>query len=412
MERLIRIISVLVFIPSLIFAKTWRVSKQGTLSSIQTAVNQAAAGDTILVEKGIYREKGLLIGKPVVLRGLQMPVLDGEYKYEIISVKSDRVTIEGFDLRNSGFSGWNDIAGIKIYDAKNVMILSNRLENTFFGIYCQNAAHCTIANNSLRSNAADEIESGNGIHCWKCDSMQILHNSITQHRDGIYFEFVTNSLIRDNNSFNNVRYGLHFMFSHNDSYKNNVFSNNGSGVSVMFSHGVNMVGNTFEDNQGGSAYGILMKEITDSQAKSNHFSNNTCGIYMEGTTRIRVEKNSFDGNGWAMKIQASCSDNTITKNNFKGNSFDIATNGSLVLSKFSHNYWDKYEGYDLNRDGIGDIPYRPVSMYSMIAERNPTTMMLFRSFIVSLLDKAEKVIPSLTPVDLRDDLPMMKPFTL
>jgi nitrous oxidase accessory protein len=202
------------------------------------------------------------------------------------------------------------------------------------------------------------------------------------------------------------------MFSHNDTYKNNVFSNNGSGVSVMFSHGVNMLGNTFGRNQGGSAYGILMKEITDSRAEANHFSNNTCGIYMEGTTRIMVTGNTFDGNGWAMKIQASCSDNTITRNNFKGNTFDVATNGSLVLSRFSNNYWDKYEGYDLNRDGTGDVPYRPVSMYSMIAEKNPTTMMLFRSFIVSLLDKTEKVIPGMTPADLKDDSPMMKPIAL
>lgn len=402
----------LLLVPVLVFSKTWRVSRQGPDASIQSAINQAAAGDTILVEKGVYLEKGLLIGKPLFLKGLNMPVLDGEHKYEIVSIKSDGVTLEGFDLRNSGVSGWNDIAGIKIYDAKNVVIRSNRLENTFFGIYCQNAAHCTIINNSLHSNAADEIESGNGIHCWKCDSMEIINNTITGHRDGIYFEFVTHSLIEHNNSFNNVRYGLHFMFSHNDTYKNNVFNNNGSGVSVMFSHGVNMLGNTFEGSRGGSAYGILMKEITDSHAEANHFSNNTCGIYMEGTTRIMVTGNTFDGNGWAMKIQASCSDNTITGNNFKGNTFDVATNGSLVLSRFSRNYWDKYEGYDLNRDGIGDIPYRPVSLYSMIAERNPTTMMLFRSFIVSLLDKAEKIIPSMTPVDMKDDTPMMKPLTL
>jgi nitrous oxidase accessory protein len=242
--------------------------------------------------------------------------------------------------------------------------------------------------------------------------MRIIGNTVTRHRDGIYFEFVTNSLIQQNNSFDNARYGLHFMFSHNDNYKGNVFNNNGSGVSVMFSHGVNMLGNTFERNRGGSSYGILMKEITDSRAEGNHFVNNTCGIYMEGTTRITVVKNAFESNGWAMKIQASCSDNTVTGNNFRGNTFDIATNGSLVLSRFSNNYWDKYEGYDLNRDGIGDIPYRPVSLYSMIAERNPTTMMLFRSFIVSLLDKAEKMIPGMTPVDLKDDTPLMKPVVL
>ena len=109
-----------------------------------------------------------------------------------------------------------------------------------------------------------------------------------------------------------------------------------------------------------------------------------------------------------MKVQASCDDNVFYYNNFTGNSFDVGTNGTLVLNKFYNNYWDKYEGYDINKDGIGDIPYRPVSLYSMIIEQNPTTLMLFRSFTVSLLDKAEKAIPGLTPENLFDDKPMMK----
>jgi nitrous oxidase accessory protein len=78
------------------------------------------------------------------------------------------------------------------------------------------------------------------------------------------------------------------------------------------------------------------------------------------------------------------------------------------LNTFNGNYWDKYEGYDLDRNGTGDVPYRPVSLYSMIAERNPTTMMLFRSFMVSLLDKSEKIIPGITPESLKDDRPLMK----
>jgi nitrous oxidase accessory protein len=81
-----------------------------------------------------------------------------------------------------------------------------------------------------------------------------------------------------------------------------------------------------------------------------------------------------------------------------------------VLNTFNNNYWDKYEGYDLNRDGIGDVPYRPVSVYAMIAERNPVTMMLFRSFITGLLDKAEKTIPGFIPENLKDDRPKMKAF--
>lgn len=180
----------------------------------------------------------------------------------------------------------------------------------------------------------------------------------------------------------------------------------------MFSHGVDMKGNSFEENLGGGAYGLLMKEITDSHVDGNHFSRNTIGIYMEGTTRVGAAKNTFSSNGWAIKIQASCSDDTITRNNFIGNTFDVATNGTLVLNNFDGNYWDKYEGYDLDRNGVGDVPYRPVSLYAMIAEKNPSVMMLYHSFMVSMLDRSEKVIPSITPVNLIDHRPLMKPFAL
>jgi len=98
--------------------------------------------------------------------------------------------------------------------------------------------------------------------------------------------------------------------------------------------------------------------------------------------------------------------------NFIANTFDVGTNGSLVLNFFNNNYWDKYEGYDLNKDTVGDIPYRPVSMFSMLVEKHPPAMMLFRSFITTLLDKTEKVLPSLTPENLKDDHPLMKPLSL
>ena len=113
-----------------------------------------------------------------------------------------------------------------------------------------------------------------------------------------------------------------------------------------------------------------------------------------------------------MKIQASCMDITVTNNNFIGNSFDVSTNGSLVLNSFNYNYWDKYEGYDLNKDNIGDIPFHPVSLFSVIVSQNPSAMMLFRSFMTSLMDKTERIIPSLTPENLKDDHPSMKPLNL
>jgi nitrous oxidase accessory protein len=200
------------------------------------------------------------------------------------------------------------------------------------------------------------------------------------------------------------------MFSHNNRYIQNVFRDNGAGVAVMYSRNVHMERNHFDRNWGSAAYGILLKEISDSRITNNTFEQNTAALFMEGTSRILVDRNVFRSNGWAMKVQASCNDNTFELNNFFGNTFDVATNGTMVLNKFNRNYWDKYEGYDLDKNGVGDVAYHPVSMYAMVVEQNPNALILLRSFMVSLLDKAEKAIPSLTPEELVDNSPLMKPL--
>jgi nitrous oxidase accessory protein len=238
--------------------------------------------------------------------------------------------------------------------------------------------------------------------------MIVKNNEVQGHRDGIYFEFVTHSYIYQNNSHHNIRYGLHFMFSNNDTYMENLFVENGAGVAVMYSNHVMMHGNTFQLNWGPNAYGLLLKEISDASIIHNNFDQNTVGILMESTNRIEVQSNNFKNNGWALRIAASCDENTLFHNNFTANTFDVATNGTMMLNRFYNNYWDKYEGYDMNKDGLGDIVYHPVSMYSMVIEQNPNSLLLLRSFMVSLLDKAEKAIPSLTPENLIDEQPLMR----
>lgn len=410
MNLLLRFLLFFTFFPAI--AGTYHVGKKFGTQTIQQTINQASDGDTILVEPGIYHEKNLLVNKSIVLKGIDFPVLDGESKYEIISIKASYVTIDGFKVIHSGSGTLEDPAGIKIYDSHNVTIINNKLHDTFFGIYTQYGKNCIIKNNTLQSYAVAEQQIGNGIHCWKCDSMQIIGNTISGHRDGIYFEFVTNSVIWRNISTKNIRYGLHFMFSNDDAYITNVFKNNGAGVAVMFTHGVKMFNNLFEENWGDAAYGLLLKEISDSYIEGNRFIRNTSGIFMEGVNRVQMQNNLFKNNGWAMKVQASCMDITVTGNNFISNTFDVGTNGSLVLNTFNSNYWDKYEGYDLNKDKIGDIPFRPVSLFSMILEKMPPAMMLFRSFMVTILDKTEKIIPSITPENLKDDSPLMKALPL
>ena len=393
-------------------AHTIPVGSQLPIKRIKQALAMAKDRDTILVHGGTYKEGNIIIDKKIVLLGKNNPTLDGQYKCEVLSVKADSVIVKGFLLLHSSVASLDDPCAIKVYNRTFVRIENNYLEDNFFGIYIQNGSNCLVKNNTIIAHGVQEQLIGNGIHCWKSADLQIIGNNIKGHRDGIYFEFVTNSVIWRNISTQNIRYGLHFMFSNDDAYISNIFKNNGAGVAVMFSKRVKMFNNTFEENWGDSAYGLLLKEISDGYIFNNHFIKNTSAIYLEGASRIKLEKNVFKSNGWGMKMQASCMDNELVNNNFLGNTFDISTNGSLVLNKFNSNYWDKYEGYDLDKNGVGDVPYHPLSLFAVLTEKNPSSMILFRSFMITLLDKSEKVLPSITPDNFIDNTPLMKSLPL
>ena len=404
------VLCLILLAPISLIGRTWTVNQNGQLNSVKSAIKYSIAGDTIRILPGIYREGNMIIQKSIVLVGINYPVLDGENKFEIFTIAANDVSIIGLRMINTGVASINDISAINALDVKRLKILNNQLEDTFFGIHLSNSKYCLIEGNVMHSNIEAEHQIGNGIHAWKCDSITIRNNKVSGHRDGIYFEFVTNSLVEKNFSHHNMRYGLHFMFSHHDEYRSNIFQNNGAGVAVMYTKHVKMIGNRFEDNWGSASYGLLLKEIGDADIQLNHFAKNTVAVYMEGSSRCHFTRNVFNGNGWAVKMQANCDENIYLKNSFLSNTFDMATNGSLVLNEVNANYWDKYEGYDLNGDQVGDVPYHPVSLYSMVVEKMPSAVMLWRSFLVYMLDRTEKVIPSITPENLKDMHPAMRNY--
>lgn len=391
-------------------ARVITVGNSFDYASISEAVNAANKGDTIVIYEGVYREGNIVIKNAMTIIGKGNAILDGEQKYEILTIYADDVHVSGLKLINTGTGSIKDIAAIKVINGKRVTIKNNIFENTFFGVHFSNSSHSHIVNNQFKANGKGEHDIGNGIHLWKCEYITIDNNRVQGHRDGIYFEFVTKSLIINNYSSGNVRYGLHFMFSHEDEYRNNSFVDNGAGVAVMYTKNVKMYNNTFKENWGSASYGLLLKDISDSDVTNNVFLKNTIAIHLEGVSRTKFEKNNFNENGYAIRLQASSDGNTFTKNNFSSNTFDVATNGTMVLNKMSFNYWDKYQGYDLDKDGIGDIPFRPVNIYAMIVERIPSAVLLWRSLLVMLLDRAEKALPVATPENLKDDTPSMKPY--
>ncbi len=387
--------------------RTWTVAPGTSLSTITDALGRARDGDTILVEAGDYREPELTVGRRLVLLGKGWPVLHGG-DHQIFRVTADSVTISGLVLRDVSPSTTDDRAAIKVIGAKGCRLENNTILDTFFGIYLSRVQGCLIRNNRIRGSGTTEIFAGNAVHSWSSSDLVIEDNLLRGHRDGLYFEFTTGAVVRRNVSTRALRYGLHFMFSNDCSYTDNVFASNHAGVAVMYSHGVTMERNRFEHSWGSGAYGLLLKEITDSHLRRNIFRSNTIALYAEGTNRLEVTGNEFLDNGWGVEVMSDVQETAFRHNRFEGNSFDVTTNSASASSRFEENYWDRYAGYDLDRNGFGDVPFPPVRLFAFVVQQNEPALILMRSFFVSLLDAAERVAPVLTPQTMVDSRPLMR----
>ncbi|MBK6476361.1 MAG: nitrous oxide reductase family maturation protein NosD [Flavobacteriales bacterium] len=381
-----------------------------SVRTITEAILLSLDCDTIQVSSGTYKEGTISINRPIVLIGLDWPVIDGEEKGDVLIVTASHVVIEGFVLRGTAISDMNDYAAINAIGLTDLVVRNNRIENCFFGIRLNSVLRALVERNVVTGDASvEENRRANGIHLWKCTGINIRGNRVQHHRDGIYLEFVTDSHIDYDTSAFNSRYGLHFMFSHRDSYTHNIFEENGAGVAVMFTHHVTMTDNRFHNNCGASSYALMLKEINDVEIARNTFTDNTIAILLDGCNRGQIHDNFFGNNGWGAKLFANSMDCVFETNTFTGNTFDVTTNGDLVLSTLKGNYWDRYRGYDLDRNGMGDVPYRPFGLFALVTERMPYAMVLSRSLMVQLLDQAEQLLPSLTPKALEDLTPLMKP---
>jgi len=389
--------------------KTLTVGPQSAISTIKQAIAMAEDHDLIVVEAGTYKETDIYITKPLTLLSKQA-LVDGENKGEIFIIQSDYVTIKDFTIINVGSSYIKDYAAIRVRESKHFIIENNTIKNLFFGIYLEKSKEGKVLSNKIYGKAKSEFNSGNGIQLWYCNNIEIRNNYVERVRDGIYLEFSNYCTIDQNISKNNVRYGLHFMFSNHDVVTNCSYTNNGAGVAIMFSKFMKMSHNSFSDNWGSAAYGVLLKEVNDTEISFNIFKNNTTAINIEGSNRVNYTHNDFISNGWALNSRGANYQNQVNFNNFLHNSFDLLYQGQLNQNNFDSNYWSNYTGYDLDKDGIGDIPYRPIKLFSYIVNKTPESIIFLRSLFVDIIDFSEKVSPVFTPDNLVDAKPFIKPI--
>lgn len=383
------------------------VSPSGPLRSVEAAVKLAPVGGRVLIRAGTYDVGPIVLDRRITLEGEGRPVLRGRGDHTLIRVTADSVTIRGLVLTRVASSYVEDRAALRFEGVRGCRAEDLDVRDAFFGIYLARTTGCVIRGNRVTGGGRPEREAGNAIHLWDTREVELRDNIVSGHRDGLYFEFVRGAQVSGNTSTGNARYGLHFMFSDSCSYRHNTFRNNQAGVAVMYTKRLTIEENRFEDNTGPTAYGLLLKEISDSRLGANLFRRNTVALLTEGGGRLEVLANTFEENGWAVRLMANSMDNRFEGNVFAGNSFDVATNSESNYSVFKGNWWDRYRGYDLDRNGFGDTGHRPVRLFALLVSRHEPAIILLRSTFVDLLDQAERMLPVFTPETLVDATPLM-----
>jgi len=389
-------------------AQEFRVSPN---QSLQQAIAMSRPGDIIRVAHGTYRGVLAVPVSGITMIGEGTPTLDGEGKGTAVLILGKGVILRGFHITNSGQSPYGDDSGIKLMNTTACTIEDNVIDRVYHGVYLQNSPGNTVRRNRITgASPPGHYEGwGDGIHAWKSSGNHFESNAVSLFRDGFYLEFANNTRIDHNKSFDNRRYGLHFMFMDDSRFVFNEFRHNQAGTVLMYSKRILVENNSFSDNRGPVGAGVLFRDNNDSILRNNRLTNNTVGLFMDGANRNRVEGNLIAGNGWGVQLYSSSIGNNLTGNTFYANNYEVAVDMRNSRNTLEGNYWSGYQGYDLKGTGRGDVPYSPVSMFSFLAMQFPDLYAFSGSPAIKALEFAQKLLPAFSPSTLRDEHPLIFP---
>ncbi len=390
------------------------VSPEGPYLSIDEALAVAQDGDVIEVHGGIYPAP-LVVETGVSLIGIDNPIIDGNGEGTLVFINAPDVRFQGFTLRNSGSNLHDEDSGI-VVQAPRVTIEDNLLEDVLFGIYLANASDGIVRNNTIIGREVDLPLRGDGIRIWYSNNTLLSGNEVTNTRDTLIW-FADGITIEGNHLFNN-RYGIHFMYSSNAQMRRNVFEGNSVGVFMMHSTGLTAVENLFIDNRGPSGYGIALKDMDEVIVEDNISINNRVGLYVDNSPSAFDGHNFFTGNVFGYNNIGVMTLPAVERNVFQSNTFlengqQVSTRGrgtmqgNIWMTDGLGNYWSDYVGYDENRDGVGELPYRAENLFESLADQHPVLRLFTYSPASQAIDFAATAFPMLLPEPkLIDKAPM------
>jgi nitrous oxidase accessory protein len=376
--------------------------------SLPETIARAGPGAIIRVESGVY-PGNLVLTKPVTLEGVGRPVIRGDGRGSVITVLASGCTIRGLVIEHSGGMLVEEDSGILLKSSSN-RIENNELRDVLFGIYFYRSHRNQVRGNTIRGRVELELgERGSGIHLWDSSDNRIEDNRISHLRDGMYLQNAARSRIR-RNQVSELRYGLHYMFSDDNEFEDNVFSNNVAGAAIMYSRRIVLRRNRFVRNRGFSSFGVLFQDSDDCLAEENLIADNAAGLFLEALRGSAFRRNRIAGNDVAVQMFSSAAGNSFEHNDFIANLSPLQVIGRHTSTRWRQNYWSDYDGYDLDGDGLGDVPHKIQNVFERLEGNHPRLRLYLASPAAQALALAEKAFPIFEGSRERDPAPRMRPL--
>ena len=378
---------------------------------LQAALDAAQPGDHITLAPGTW-QGNYTINIPITLSGSKNgdTILDGGGKGKVLHLKAPDSTIEHLTVRHSGNSQFDMDSGIFAdRKAARAHIHHNRAENNLFGLYIWGPENALVEHNTvIGQNEGRVNDRGNAIQIWKSPHTIIRDNTLSGGRDGIY---VTNSKYNlfENNTMRNMRFGVHYMYTEDSEVAHNHTENLESAYVIMFSNRITVRDNSGQDSR---EHGLMLNAVNDAKIHGNHIERANKCVFLYNANRNAFHDNHFENCTLGIHSTAGSTDNQNYRNSFIDNQTQVMYVGTRY-HEWSHdgqgNYWSDNSAFDLNGDGIADLPYRPNNILDQVLWRAPNAKILINSPAAQLLKYAQQQFPAIHPGGVVDSHPLMNP---
>lgn len=237
----------------------------------------------------------------------------------------------------------------------------------------------------------------------------MIGNDIKWGRDGIFVNTSRDNVFRDN-LFRELRFAVHYMYANNSEVSGNRSINNDLGYAIMFSDRVKIINNLSRNDR---EHGVMLNYANQSEITGNLVQNvqEKC-LFAYNAHRNMIEGNRFEGCNIGIHFTAGSERNQITGNAFIANRTQVKYVGTKWVEwsfEGRGNYWSDFAAYDVDGDGIADMPYRPNDSMDHILWTQPAAKMLLGSPAVQLVRWSQSAFPALLPGGVLDSAALMRP---